>query len=401
MGRQTIILQVFLASPSELKDERIALESVVKELNQTLSESTGAYLELVKWETHTVPGFGSDPQAVINKQIGDKYDIFIGMLSTKFGSPTPRAGSGTEEEFERAYDRFTKNPNELRIMFYFKDPELRASEIDLDEYKRVKDFQKKIGEKGLYATFTTTEDFISMVRLHLSRQLQEWAEKKWGSQITTTQTAPEMESASPIEATVTDEEELGFLDYIEIGNDSLNSGTASLSRITEAISDLGRKLGESAPKLTAANKQGDVAKQKQILNSAARDLEEFGLRIDTDVPIFSNAYSTGLDAISKSASIWATDFNLDDKTPIRTVHDNLESMIEACITSRNAMLEMQQTVSSYPRVTSNFNKAKRHAVQSLAGLDRALSSTQNLTTEVLRELKRTLGDTSDEPKSNS
>jgi Domain of unknown function (DUF4062) len=105
MGRQTIILQIFVASPTELKDERIALETVVKELNQTLSESTGSYLELVKWETHTMPGFGLDPQAVINEQIGDKYDIFIGILSTKFGSPTPRAGSGTEEEFERAYDR--------------------------------------------------------------------------------------------------------------------------------------------------------------------------------------------------------------------------------------------------------------------------------------------------------
>jgi hypothetical protein len=61
------------------------------------------------------------------KQIGDKYDIFIGMLSTKFGSRTPRAGSGTEEEFNRGYGRFIKNPNELRIVFYFKDPELRAS----------------------------------------------------------------------------------------------------------------------------------------------------------------------------------------------------------------------------------------------------------------------------------
>src|SRR5215204_7344364 len=110
MGRQTTILQVFVASPSDLKSERIALESVIRELNQMHSETTGAYLELIKWETHAIPGFGSDPQAVINEQIADKYDIFIGMLATKFGSPTPRAGSGTEEEFERAYERFIRSP---------------------------------------------------------------------------------------------------------------------------------------------------------------------------------------------------------------------------------------------------------------------------------------------------
>jgi hypothetical protein len=227
-----------------------------------------------------------------------------------------------------------------------------------------------------------------MVRLHLTRQVQEWAEKKWGSQITITQTATETESAPAIEATATKDEELGFLDYVELGNDSLTSGTASLGRITDAIADIGRKASENTPRLIAANEQGDVAKQKQILNNTARDLEEFGLRIDAELPIFSNSYSTGIDAISKSATIWAADFNLDDKTPIQTVHDNVESMLAASISAREAMLSMQQTVSAYPRVTSDFNKAKRHVVESLAGLDRAMSSAQNLTTEVLRELKR-------------
>jgi hypothetical protein len=275
-------------------------------------------------------------------------------------------------------------------MFYFKDPELKASEIDLDQYKRVKEFMKKLGEKGLYATFNNTEEFVAMVRLHLSRQLQEWAEKKWGSQIKT-QTTPETEAAPPIEETVTDDEELGFLDYVEIGNDSLENGTASLSRIEEAITDIGRKTSENTPKLTAANEQRDVAKQKQILNTVARALDEFGLRIDAELPIFSNSYSTGIDAISKSAILWEADFNLDDKTPIQTVHDSLESLLSGIIGSREAMASMGQIVASLPRVTANFNRAKKHAAQSLADLNRALSSAQNLTTQALSELRRILG----------
>lgn len=53
------------------------------------------------FETDIMPGFGSDPQAVINEQINDDFDIFVGLLKGKFGTPTPRAGSGTEEEFRR------------------------------------------------------------------------------------------------------------------------------------------------------------------------------------------------------------------------------------------------------------------------------------------------------------
>lgn len=53
---------------------------------------------------------------------------------------------------------------------------------------------------------------------------------------------------------------------------------------------------------------------------------------------------------------------------------------------------MEETVTGLPRLTSVFNRAKRHAAQSLAELNRALSSTYNLTGEALRELKRILED---------
>jgi hypothetical protein len=154
MGKQVTLLQLFAASPSDVAEEREALDFVIRELNQIQSDKTGIRLELIRWETHAIPGMGTDPQALINEELGDDYDIFIGILSTRFGSATPRAGSGTDEEFERAYARFRQNPEQLRIMFYFKDPVIKASEIDLDQYALVKTFQKKLGEKGLYFNFS-------------------------------------------------------------------------------------------------------------------------------------------------------------------------------------------------------------------------------------------------------
>ena len=131
MARSETILRIFVASPKDVAEERASLEDVVRELNLTWSKNLGIRLELVKWETHAYPGIGTDPQAVINEQIGDDYDIFVGIIWKCFGTPTERANSGTAEEFDRAYKRFRENPDQLRIMFYFRDAPVAPSELDL------------------------------------------------------------------------------------------------------------------------------------------------------------------------------------------------------------------------------------------------------------------------------
>src|SRR6185503_17165509 len=101
----TRAVRVFVASPSDVSAERNALSSIVQEINQTvaaIAPEKGIRLELVRWETHASPAAGR-PQGVINDQIGE-YDIFVGIMWRRFGTPTAEAGSGTEEEFNRAYD---------------------------------------------------------------------------------------------------------------------------------------------------------------------------------------------------------------------------------------------------------------------------------------------------------
>src|ERR1035437_7780621 len=98
MAHHEITLQAFVSSPSDVSEERAMLEDIVHELNLTWSKTLGMSIELVKWETHVTPGVGQDPQQVINSQIGDDYDIFIGIMWACFGTETGRFGSGTEEE---------------------------------------------------------------------------------------------------------------------------------------------------------------------------------------------------------------------------------------------------------------------------------------------------------------
>ncbi|WP_462074860.1 hypothetical protein [Nitrospira sp. CMX1] len=64
---------------------------------------------------------------MINDQIGE-YDIFIGIMWRRFGTPTGVAGSGTEGEFRIAYKRWQENP-QIALMFYFcQEPFLRRDE---------------------------------------------------------------------------------------------------------------------------------------------------------------------------------------------------------------------------------------------------------------------------------
>ena len=70
-GPRTIsLLKIFVASPGDVSEERAVLEEVVRELNLTLPRNLGVMLELVRWETHAMPGMEADVQDVINRQIG-------------------------------------------------------------------------------------------------------------------------------------------------------------------------------------------------------------------------------------------------------------------------------------------------------------------------------------------
>ena len=160
MPRSETVLQVFVASPGDVTDEREVLESVVAELNRAWAKSLGVRLELLRWETTTRPGIGSDPQAVINSQIGNEYDVFIGILWGRIGTPTSSAESGTMEEFQRAHARWEADPNSVEIMVYFKDEAIKPSEIDGDQNNRVQNFKRSLGNEGvLHRTFEGIENF--------------------------------------------------------------------------------------------------------------------------------------------------------------------------------------------------------------------------------------------------
>lgn len=163
-------LRVFVASPSDVTRERDAMLGVVNELNRTLDAlipAAGIRLDLVRWETHTYPGLGR-PQELINEQTGT-YDIFVGVMWKRFGAPTGRAESGTQEEFEIALTRSQRHGSP-RICFYFSkaaiSPPRTADEID--QLQKVAAFRSRLMTLGLISEYDDSSEFGAIVRPHLT-----------------------------------------------------------------------------------------------------------------------------------------------------------------------------------------------------------------------------------------
>jgi diguanylate cyclase (GGDEF)-like protein len=167
MTTNSLTVSVFVASPGDVAEERSQLEKLVRELNIGVANSKGIVLELIKWETHTWPDFGEDAQDVINQQLSIP-DIFIGILWKRFGTPTKRAASGTQEEFDRvlAHWRVYRRPH---ILFYFSRRPYYANSLEeLAQIEKVLNFRVRIREEGaLIWEYDDPTSFVDTVRLHL------------------------------------------------------------------------------------------------------------------------------------------------------------------------------------------------------------------------------------------
>ncbi len=158
------ILRILIASPGDLREERQAIRHLAEEINHIWSDYFSLRLRVIMWEDDTFPAIGSDPQAVVNTQVGDDYEVFLGMFGERLGQPTPRAASGTIEEFDRAYERYrlTRQP---QIMFYFRNAATVPQEVE--------NFRQRIGDLGVYyATFQDMREFTARARFGLSRLIQ-------------------------------------------------------------------------------------------------------------------------------------------------------------------------------------------------------------------------------------
>lgn len=182
------IYKAFIASPSDTNSEREICDKIFEEINDGLGNLFNFRIESLKWEKDVRPTIKDvDGQTEIFNQIDDEFQIFIGIMNKKFGAPTPRAGSGTEEEFNAVFNRLQIN-KDIEVIFYFNDePPKSMSDLNPTELVKIEEFKKKIQNIGIYGIYNGVSDFEEKLRKNLSKFFSEEFKKKSNEPITTDQ----------------------------------------------------------------------------------------------------------------------------------------------------------------------------------------------------------------------
>jgi len=165
------VIKILVASPGDTISERESCIRVFEELNQGIGDKHGFVIEKRMWEFNTRPSIGRYSQEVVSEQLGNDYDVFVGIMNNKFGTETKKAGSGTEEEFNNAYNRIVSQ-EAVEIMFYFNDEPVKKSELNTDDLNKINAFKKKVSDLGSYHwTYSGVQDFERTFRRQLTDYL--------------------------------------------------------------------------------------------------------------------------------------------------------------------------------------------------------------------------------------
>ncbi|MDE2887550.1 MAG: hypothetical protein OXR72_04995 [Gemmatimonadota bacterium] len=371
-NRTVTLLNVFVASPSDVKQEREVLETVVREINPILIRRFKVQLNLLKWET-AYPGFGADAQAVIDEQMSSDYQIFIGILWCRIGTPTKRANSGTIEEFEKAKARADSDPDSVQIMIYFKTtwPETPLHKMDLEQMSRVNEFREQISKSGLYCEFKSAVDFESLIRVHLQNYVQDWYSK----QDRECQT-------SEITKKAAEEREEGLLDLADQIEGEFDKTTEVVDRISTAVDDIGKSMNIRTQEISDLSSGKQIVGRnvaKRIINRAALDMDDFVKRIEIELPSFKVHSERGVQAFLQYAYVFndfRNDLNYVDQAEL--VLEQIGNLRQAMFDTEGCLVDYRATIDGMPRITTKLNQSKKSMSETIQKLIDEISTSRKI-----------------------
>jgi hypothetical protein len=152
------IVQIFLASSSELSVERDAFELYLRQENDRLRDA-GLYLKVRRWENFLDAMSETRLQDEYNKAVRG-CDIFVSLFKIK-------TGKFTEEEFDVAHQAFKASGRPL-IYTYFMQANVPNHKSMREALGSLWRFQEKLSDLGHYHTeYTSIEDLQLQFRKQL------------------------------------------------------------------------------------------------------------------------------------------------------------------------------------------------------------------------------------------
>lgn len=162
MARPAQSLNVFIASPGGLDEERDLVATTVTDFSASTAIEHGIVLVPHRYEQ--MVGNAGNPQAQINVR-ANECDIFIGMVHRRWGSDTGNGyDSGFDEEFRIALQRFQETGSP-RIVLMFKQVDADSLKDQGPELVKVSAFREEIEREhhAFYKAFTQPLEVSNIV----------------------------------------------------------------------------------------------------------------------------------------------------------------------------------------------------------------------------------------------
>ena len=365
------ILRIFLASPSDVKVERELIFALKDDLDHLIGKPNQIRFEFVNWERNAYPGIGDDAQDVINNNIKDEFDVFIGIFWQRFGTPTNRAESGTEEEFDRALEKYNQDPNSTHIMLYFKTaPPNNIYDLDYSQFEKVKQFKKEIQSLGvLYWEFNQSDDLKNQLLLHLASLVRDkFSGQPKSENQNKSLIEPELDKYELLALEVEKESEEvsieGILQLVESTSDSMNKLPPISENISSTITFIGSKFTEKTKQMNAIKNIRDnrlkLKKATQIANSLSVDLNKYSDDMNGLVPEFKSELNLMIESYTKLIMSASTNslFAQEAESQLKDVIPNLYNTVDNVLVN---IADFLSSFSTIPAITSKFGNSKRKA----------------------------------------
>lgn len=163
MPKNVTLYKLLISCPGDVADEIELINDSVIQFNELYSDKLGITIQTKHWSKSSYSQSGGKPQALLNKQFISDCDAAVAVFWTRFGSPTDKYGSGTEEEIELMLKAGKQ------VFMYFSDKPISPSQNDYEGFQKIKEFRDKYKDKGIYSTYATNEEFKNTFFAHLSK----------------------------------------------------------------------------------------------------------------------------------------------------------------------------------------------------------------------------------------
>lgn len=165
MSYKATVYKVFIASPSDVVEERQIVKKVIAKWNSINSEITKSILLPVEKGYNTAPELYKNGQHVINEEALADSDLLIAIFFKRIGTKTANFKSGTVEEIERHV------ANRKLAMLYFSNEKFDMTE-DYEQKKLLDAYKEECRERGLYQEFNNVSDFEEILFNNISQKMR-------------------------------------------------------------------------------------------------------------------------------------------------------------------------------------------------------------------------------------